>query len=125
MKSQKQFQVHIEELLKDYSFKFIKSWTQTINYKVWLSEHSQEIANESFKSGETYNNKVLYDNGDTYFGDLLNGEREGSGTFTEKKTGIIYTGEWVHGKREGNGTLTSKDNQYIYDGQWKDNSMSG
>lgn len=61
--------------MKDYSFKFIKAWTQTVNYKVWLKEHSVDIANESFRAGDTYNNKVLYENGDTYFGDLVNGER--------------------------------------------------
>lgn len=59
---------------------------------MWLKEHCQEIANESFKAGDTCNNKVLYENGDTYYGDLINGEREGSGTFTEKKSGNVYAG---------------------------------
>jgi len=44
----------------------------------------------------------LYDNGDKYSGNFVNGIRSGNGTY-EWENGVIYDGEFINGEPNGNG----------------------
>jgi len=90
--------------------------------------------------------KKAYDNGSSYEGNFVNGNKEGNGTFTSKygmvytgqfvndlpngkgkakyENGDIYDGDWVSGKSEGQGTLTLKDGNY-YIGGFKNDKQNG
>ena len=90
--------------------------------------------------------KKNYDNGSSYEGNFVNGNKEGNGTFTSKY-GMVYTGkfakdlpngrgkakyenedmydgDWVDGKIEGQGTLTYKNGNY-YIGAFKNDKQNG
>ena len=46
--------------------------------------------------------RIYYNNGNRYKGDIINGKREGKGIIYYID-GDIYEGEWKNGKREGKG----------------------
>lgn len=90
--------------------------------------------------------KKVYNNGNIYEGDFVNGSREGKGTLTSKygtvytgqfaedvpngkgkakyENGDAYDGDWVDGNMEGQGTLTFKDGNY-YIGAFKNDKQNG
>ena len=63
------------------------------------------------------------DNGDTYSGDVRNGDRHGEGTYTWAN-GNVYTGAWVDGARTGEGTFTWSDGG-VYTGAYVDGNQHG
>lgn len=64
-----------------------------------------------------------YTNGDKYVGEVLNGQREGYGTYYYQN-GDKYEGIWQKNKKHGMGSMYYKDgNMYI--GQWKNSEKDG
>jgi hypothetical protein len=59
--------------------------------------------------------KMVYANKDEYYGNWLNGKRDGVGKYTYTDDGRVYDGEWKHDKQHGKGVLTWP-NGAIYDG---------
>lgn len=66
---------------------------------------------------------IWKESGDTYTGDWLNGKRHGKGKFVWK-SGNVYEGDWVNSKREGKGKLVWKNGD-SYEGDWKDDVATG
>ena len=64
----------------------------------------------------------VYDNGDTYVGEWMHGERYGKGVYTYNN-GDTYNGEFVHNRKDGNGVYTSADGTKT-EGIWSDNEIS-
>lgn len=77
--------------------------------------------------------RVEYDGGDVYEGEMADGYRHGKGKYTWAD-GSEYEGDWVKGKKCGFGVYRSyskneKDGStylsYIYEGEWKDGKKHG
>ena len=90
--------------------------------------------------------KFIYDDGDIYEGDFVNGKREGQGTYTSKSgkvhigrfannqpngkgklkypDGENYEGDFVNGKFEGQGTYNFKNGE-VYVGQFANGTSNG
>lgn len=64
-----------------------------------------------------------YTNGDKYEGEILNGQREGKGTYFYHN-GDKYQGIWSQNKKHGMGTMFYKDGN-MYVGQWKNSEKEG
>jgi len=65
----------------------------------------------------------VWDSGNKYEGEFINGKRTGYGTFTFAN-GDIYTGNFLDGKFSGHGKYTYADGD-VYDGQWQNGKMAG
>lgn len=77
--------------------------------------------------------RIEFDNGDIYEGEMVNGLRHGKGKYTWAN-GDFYEGEWAKGWRCGFGIYKSyskneKDGStytsYTYEGEWKDSKKHG
>ena len=64
--------------LKNYNIDWILEWSKTSNFAYWINSYSANIKNRSVNAGPTENNMIVYENGDIYYGSLLNGLREGN-----------------------------------------------
>ena len=87
-----------------------------------------------------------YEDGNKYEGELINGKRNGFGTYYFSSgskyvgewknnlfegqgkmyyfNGNVYSGSWEKGQKHGNGTMTSK-NGNVYNGQWVNDQREG
>ena len=65
---------------------------------------------------------MIYGEGITYEGMLMNGRRHGKGFMTYEE-GITYDGQWSDDNRHGYGKQISK--MSIYEGQWKNDESDG
>ena len=81
----------------------------------------QYSLNEYYK-GET-NEKLIpngfgyyfYPNNEYYFGNFINGKREGIGTY-QYKDGICYKGQWKNNKKNGEGIIKNFNNKWEFNG---------
>jgi hypothetical protein len=91
--------------------------------------------------------KIIYENGDYYIGQALNGKAHGKGILYYKNGLIIYDGDfvngkfegtgkrnwegkyyigqWLNGKRHGKGIMFDKNDNILYDGYYIDNKKEG
>jgi hypothetical protein len=87
-----------------------------------------------YSNGEKYNGEVLdgtrngfgtyyYQNGERYEGNWVKNAKHGRGTFFYKN-GAVYEGFWNDNKREGVGTYYNHTGDRYY-GEWKDNKKHG
>lgn len=76
----------------------------------------------TFKSGRPDRGVLtgIFENGNRYDGEIVNGKKEGKGTMTWTN-GDKYVGEWRDNKRNGKGTITFA-NGNKYDGGWNDDN---
>ena len=68
--------------------------------------------------------KIIYENGDYYIGECLNGIAHGKGKKYYSNGNIKYEGDFVKGKYEGNGKYISKNGEY-YIGEWLNDLKHG
>ena len=67
---------------------------------------------------------LVFDNGNTYAGEWLNGKPNGQGIYTFKNTGDTYKGQFVDSKFNGSGVFTwSNGTQYV--GQFSNSYITG
>ena len=66
---------------------------------------------------------IAYTNGDKYEGEILDGIREGFGTYIYQ-TGDKYIGYWHENKKHGTGTFYGREGN-LYIGQWRNNQKDG
>jgi hypothetical protein len=69
---------------------------------------------------------MIYDNGDIYEGEWIDGLRHGNGIFTtynEDGEVATYNGNWENDKKNGSGIY--KDEDYEYMGSWKNDKKHG
>lgn len=64
-----------------------------------------------------------YSNGNTYIGELENGNKTGFGKFTWTD-GRVYEGTWTNNKRDGFGKIVYKAGD-SYIGEWKNDRKNG
>jgi hypothetical protein len=87
-----------------------------------------------YSNGEKYRGEIVdglrngfgtyfYQNGERYEGDWLKNVKQGRGTFFYKNGGV-YEGFWNNNKREGVGTYYNNNGDRYY-GEWKDNKKHG
>jgi len=67
--------------------------------------------------------KYVWENGDVYIGDWVNGDQEGNGTFSFH-SGSKYVGEFKKGSRWGTGTYTWASGEK-HTGQWMNDDQHG
>ncbi len=67
--------------------------------------------------------KITYQSGDVYEGEIENGIRNGIGTCV-RANGDVYDGEWQNNKKNGKGKITFAEG-YIYEGEFKDGKYLG
>jgi len=67
-----------------------------------------------------------YESGDRYFGEIVDGIRNGRGIYTwvNDPNVVFFEGEWRNGKRAGQGKIVFKDGT-IYIGNWINDKRSG
>ena len=70
------------------------------------------------------NNKIKYENGEYYKGDILNGKANGKGILYYKNGKKKYDGEFINNKAEGEGVYFYENGNY-YVGQFKNGLKHG
>ena len=83
------------------------------------SGYQGEMVNGVREGKGTY----TFKDGDKYDGDWVRGKKEGQGTYYFSN-GAKYEGNWVQSKMEGKGIFYYKNGDK-YDGEWKDNKREG
>jgi hypothetical protein len=66
----------------------------------------------------------VYENGGRYVGYLLNGQRNGPGTFYYRDGGY-YSGRWKNNSMNGYGKLYYETGKLAYEGQWHRDEFHG
>ncbi|EAR97851.1 kinase domain protein (macronuclear) [Tetrahymena thermophila SB210] len=100
----------------------IKSSRPSLNQQsMTRSTHSTSL----YVANERKRVKEIYEDGSVYEGQVLNGLRDGQGTFTYSNQGAKYVGQWLKGNIEGYGILFFSDNRVAYEGQWRENKFNG
>ena len=82
-----------------------------------IRELKDDNTNNNVPLGHDDNNKLVYDNGEYYIGEITNNLRQGKGILYYQDGNIKYAGEFVNDKFEGNGNYLMKDGGY-YVGHW-------
>lgn len=68
--------------------------------------------------------RYVYPNGSIYQGHYVDGKREGTGTFCDRK-GNQYDGQWKADKYDVHGVEKMKYGKIIYEGEFKDGKKTG
>jgi len=68
--------------------------------------------------------EVVFENGNIYDGNFLNGRMNGIGTYRWIEKGIEYSGDFVNNRMEGNGIM-KWSNGYTYTGQFQSGKRHG
>mmetsp|Transcript_112526 Transcript_112526/g.177087 ORF Transcript_112526/g.177087 Transcript_112526/m.177087 type:complete len:223 (-) Transcript_112526:130-798(-) len=63
-----------------------------------------------------------YDDGSTYVGQIVSGQRHGHGVRTSADE--QYSGQWKHGHRDGQGRQTWQDGR-VFEGQFREGKLEG
>ena len=94
-------------------------------YSEIYSNNNYIIYEGDFKEGKPNGiGKCVYDNGNYYIGEFLNGIRHGKGTIYYKNNNIKYEGDFVEDRVEGNGKYIWENGEY-YIGQFFNNLRHG
>jgi hypothetical protein len=73
--------------------------------------------------GDIYKyDKIIYENGDIYIGEIMNNEKNGYGILTYAN-GDVYEGEFINNERNGHGKHTLSGNIYI--GEYRNDKRNG
>ena len=84
-------------------------------------------SNNNEKKAKKFQEEI-YPDGSVYEGDLVNGERHGSGIFKFPKDNpqnrLSYEGKWKNDKMCGHGIMMYNDG-IIFEGEFNDNDLSG
>ncbi|TAF63927.1 MAG: hypothetical protein EAZ55_12530 [Cytophagales bacterium] len=106
------------------SGKIEKGYFENDTYMGQLDHQTGCISGDCENGFGTY----VFNNGDKYVGQWLNGERHGQGTYTWSNDGDYagdsYTGDFKNNKRSGVGTYSYGDGTK-YVGQWLDGKIQG
>eukprot|EP01083_Nonionella_stella_P192000 710133_1 len=90
--------------------------------KYSIHYEGEEEASEYYtKDGKA---KVTYANGDTFEGELTDGQKNGKGIYFWKELNATYDGEWIMSIRKGHGKTTYSDGSK-YEGEWDNNCQHG
>ena len=87
----------------------------------FINENQEEKTTSRGYSGKA---TALYPNGDTYFGEFMDGIREGRGTYTYATKGEKYDGEWKKNAKHGIGKMTY-EKAGEYNGFWENGRRHG
>lgn len=117
----------IKKIINLYNVDFLNLWSTTYNFKLFVLKHNPNISFISSFIKYASNVNLLYENGESYLGEVCYGKRHGIGTLTEIKDNKIFTynGSFVNDKKNGTGTITSDDGLYVYDGEFVDDIKEG
>ena len=104
--------------------KSIKELSKSLNI---FFEEVEEIEEDFFskiknKYLNNYENKVIENENGYYFGECINGKKEGYGIMFGKD-GSMYFGEWENDLMKGNGIFYNNEG-YIYKGEWENNEFT-
>ena len=89
-----------------------------------IAENTQTKKEETEKKGKIEGNKIIYENGHYYIGDIKEGKKHGKGTEYRGGEEIVYEGEWIDDKYEGKGKLIEEYDHY-YIGEFKKGKKHG
>lgn len=89
-----------------------------------IKEEKAETKEKKEIKGKIEGNKIIYEDGKYYIGDIKDEKRHGKGIQYDKEGEIIYEGDWIEDKYEGNGKLIEKYGEY-YIGQFKKGEKHG
>ncbi|OMJ65195.1 hypothetical protein SteCoe_38859 [Stentor coeruleus] len=106
-------------------FKLNKTWKEYENKASFLFGIERIVIDKKVYIGDTPKGKgkILFDDGEKYKGETVNGIIHGFGKYWYKD-GSLYIGEFVKGKKHGIGMMIYGD-KYYYKGYWKDDRMYG
>ena len=101
----------LEQVLKGTAVNcpFLARFSNTKSYAVWQRSHRLTQEAEEGK----------------YYGEHINGKKEGRGIFVSSGGHIRYEGEWAGDLKHGWGELSCERDGYIYDGQWRHDRKEG
>ncbi|KAH3744234.1 membrance occupation and recognition nexus protein 1 [Pelomyxa schiedti] len=90
------------------------------------NEQTTEAGSEAPRTtpdGSVITKGKIKDSEGTYNGDIVDGQRHGTGTLKYSHSGV-YTGQWRSGKRHGQGKYKFPDGS-VYEGEWCDDERDG
>jgi len=86
----------------------------------------KEIKEERIESkGKIEGNKIIYENGRYYIGDIKDEKRHGKGTLYDKEGEKFCEGDWIEDKFEGKGIKYYEDGTKEYEGDFINNEWEG
>ena len=97
------------------------------NFLFPIIESIKLTNNIGYNKKEDYiinNKKFIYENGEYYIGEWLNGLRHGKGTLYYKNGNIKYKGDFIKDKFEGEGQYNFENGEY-YIGEWLNDQRHG
>ena len=95
------------------------------NLKYEKRYYNKDIYEGEFKNDKREGNgKYIWENGEYYIGQWLNGNKHGMGIIYYKDGNIKYEGDFVNGNAEGNGKYIYENGNY-YIGQWLNDKFHG
>ena len=106
-KHDKQIDYHINKINVKFRIKENKK------YKNNNIKYEGDFVNDKYEG----NGKYIWEDGEYYIGQFLNGLKHGKGTIYYKNKNIRYKGDFVNDKYEGNGKYIYANGNY-YIGQW-------
>lgn len=117
----------LKKILNNYNIDFLNLWSQTHNFQQFIIKHNPNISFRSVYVKYASNVSILYENGDSYLGEVSYGKKNGIGTLVENINGknFTYNGNFIEDKKHGVGTISSEDGQYVYDGEFVDDVKEG
>lgn len=112
--------------------KYILPNKEQTDTKTQITEETEKPQTANGEKDGGNRDRIVFDNGDVYEGELKDGKRNGWGKYTWAN-GDYYEGEWKDGKKNGNGAVYCYAKKhygeeylkYSYDGEWKDDKMHG
>jgi len=107
----------------------VSRWRSATSARPYITEAKRRNLKCMVSSAnQTKKTKKLqrYESGDRYFGEIVDGIRNGRGIYTwvNDPNVVFFEGEWRNGKRAGQGKIVFKDGT-IYIGNWINGKRSG
>ena len=119
----KSFNYFLTNIHQEYNIYFLKHWTQTINFKLWYTSHDKSIAFRS-KYSSTYNKvNIIYEDGSSYEGGIVDGVYHGRGKLMDEN-GNEYNGNFKKGMKHGSGCVKYANGD-MYNGEFKEDLFDG
>lgn len=63
----------LDNCIKEYNYKFLAKWSETLNFHVWKIEHSSDLCYRAEYESQVEEVTIYHENGSMYRGPLVNG----------------------------------------------------
>ena len=128
------FEIVVPLTITGLVFYVVPNWLKSSNSdekRLCISIDGKKIGTKDHT--KSYNDNIsdgirtlVFSDGSIYEGDIINGERNGKGTFKDISNKYKYVGEWKESVAEGYGKLTFEEGMVeSYEGNFSDDNFDG